>query len=118
MKIIFFASVFVLFFEYSLCAVSISLPEKRKVCSSGKCIDYCNIDEINLMPGEAATYSCNLVRCNEDYSINFESCGTAATDDCRRFGPDTTLEYPSCCNKICLDPIVRRARPWIETNRV
>lgn len=43
------------------------------VCDkNGKCVDYCNYKEKNLLPGESYNNKCNLITCNENFSMNFQ----------------------------------------------
>lgn len=95
----------------------------KKVTVEG--VDYCSYEGKTILP--SASYkeksSCSEVNCNKDFSMTIErfaerlflliidvlksnfSCGVYKTDKCERFEPDFTLDYPECCNKVCVEPI-------------
>ncbi|CRL02964.1 CLUMA_CG015874, isoform A [Clunio marinus] len=101
MKLIIFIFVLVSVYNVVNGGVAHSLPDKQTDCSSGTCVDYCDHNGQRILAGEEITEMCTLVRCNEDYSKDYRSCGVGATESCKKLSPDFSLPYPDCCNRVC-----------------
>lgn len=79
------------------CAILDKTGKKNKiffsVCKRGNCIDYCDIEKINLEPGEKFEEDCAIIKCGEDFSVYRESCGVHGGVNCT-FSADYSLKYP------------------------
>lgn len=63
------------------------------VCKRGSCIDYCDIENLFLEPGETFEKDCGIVRCLEDFSVVREGCGILKQGSCW-LKPDFSIKYP------------------------
>lgn len=65
-----------------------------KVCHRGNCVDYCDIDYIELEPGETFEEDCAITKCGDDFSVTRESCGILKNESNCTLTADYSLKYP------------------------
>lgn len=68
------------------------------VCKRGNCVDYCNLENVNLEPGEQYEENCTLIKCLEDFKFTQEGCGIANFQNCT-LRPDFSVKYPGRSKK-------------------
>lgn len=63
-------------FVWTLVSASSGYIENAKGedCSSGKCVEVCSYDGLNLLPGteQANDGKCRRVRCNKNFSVDIK----------------------------------------------
>ena len=78
-----------LFFNSQKLLLIIQCP----VCKRGTCVDYCDIEKVNLEPGETFEEDCSIVTCGINFTITKESCGLNRNGNCS-LTADYSLKYP------------------------
>ncbi|CRL02965.1 CLUMA_CG015885, isoform A [Clunio marinus] len=72
-------------------------------CSSGTCIDYCELWGEKVLPGKSKVIGCSELSCSKDFSATIVGCALRKSSWCFKFEDDLTLPYPECCNAKCLE---------------
>lgn len=70
------------------------LNNRSKVCKRGACLDYCDLERVNLEPGDTFEDSCTQTKCYEDFSATVVTCGVAVNAENCLLAPDYTLSFP------------------------